>query len=223
MATILITGCDRGLGEEFALQYAAKGDHVIATCLSPADFSARHRLGPNVDVVGLDVTDEGAVLQLAADLQDREIDILINNAGIPGPHLSLADTDLHLWRRMLEVNLIAPFVVSKAFIENVARSEQKVIAFISSRMGSISLNNTGISYAYRSSKAGLNMVMKSFAIDLAPRQICVLGIHPGNVPFAADAGLAASASVNRMREIIAEAGPHQTGTFYNYNGQILPW
>lgn len=223
MATVLITGCDSGLGEEFALQYAAKGDHVIATCLAPEKLAARHDFGSSVQLVKLDVTDEQAVLGLAEALRDEKIDILINNAGIPGPHLPLAETDLRLWRRMLEVNLIGPFVVSKAFIEHVARSEQKLIAFISSRMGSISLNNTGISYAYRSSKAGLNMVMKSLAIDLAPRQICVLGIHPGNVPFAGDAGLAASASVTRMRDVMAEAGPHQTGTFYNYNGQILPW
>lgn len=223
MATVLITGCDSGLGEEFALQYAAKGDRVFVTCLDPARLAARHDFGPNVDVVKLDVTDEDAVLALADDLRSDKIDILINNAGIPGPHPALADTDLQLWRRMIEVNLIGPFVVSRAFVEHVARSDQKVIAFISSRMSSIGLNNTGTSYAYRSSKAGLNMVMKNFAIDLAPRKICVLGLNPGNVPFSGEVGLAASTSVARMREVIAEAGPHQTGTFYSYNGQIMPW
>ncbi|KKX24488.1 SDR family oxidoreductase [Rhizobium sp. LC145] len=223
MATVLITGCDRGLGEEFALQYAARGDRVIATCLDPEELLAKHDFGSNVEVMKLDVTDTDSVLELANDLRSERIDILLNNAGIPGPHFSLCDTDLDLWRRMLEVNLIGAFVVSRAFIEHVAWSDLKVIAFVSSRMGSIGLNNTGISYAYRSSKAGLNMIMKSFAIDLAPRQICVLGIHPGNVAVAGDVGLTVSASVSRMREVIAEAGPHQTGTFYNYNGQILPW
>lgn len=223
MATVLITGCDRGLGEEFALQYAARGNRVIATCLSPEDLSARHTFGPDVDLVKLDVTDEDAVTRLAGELKGCGIDILVNNAGIPGPHPELEETDIQLWRKMLEVNLIAPFIVSKAFTEHVARSEQKVIAFISSRMGSISLNNTGSSYAYRSSKAGLNMIMKSLAIDLAARQICVLSIHPGNVMPAGANGLSVAASVERMREVINEAGPHQTGTFYNYNGQILPW
>lgn len=151
------------------------------------------------------------------------IDVLINNAGIPGPHPPLEETDPKLWRQMLEVNLIAPFVISKAFAGHVASSEQKVIAFITSRMGSISLNNTGRSYAYRSSKAGLNMVMKSLAIDFGPRQICVLGIHPGNVTTTGDRGMTVSESVSRMREVIDHSGPHQTGTFYNYNGQILPW
>ncbi|WP_117190516.1 SDR family oxidoreductase [Rhizobium terrae] len=223
MATVLITGCDRGLGEEFAQQYASKGDRVIATCLHPEQLSARRQFGSNVEIVRLDVTDEEAVLRLAGDLQGQKIDILINNAGIPGPHHLLQQTDIQLWRRMLEVNLIAPFVVSHAFVEHVARSEQKVIAFISSRMGSISLNNTGSSYAYRSSKAGLNMVMKNFAIDLGPRQICVIGIHPGKVAAAGESGLSVAASVERMRSVIEESGPHQTGAFYNYNGQILPW
>lgn len=223
MATVLITGCDRGLGEEFALQYAASGYRVIATCLDPDAFTEKHGPGLNVELVRLDVTNETAVLQLAVQLDGVAIDVLINNAGIPGPHPVLGETDLTLWRSMLEVNLIAPFVVSTAFAGHVARSEQKVIAFITSRMGSIGLNNTGRSYAYRSSKAGLNMVMKSLAIDLGPRQICVLGVHPGNVTVEPGRGLTLPESVASMREVIDHSGPHQTGTFYNYNGQILPW
>jgi NAD(P)-dependent dehydrogenase (short-subunit alcohol dehydrogenase family) len=223
MATVLITGCDRGLGEEFALQYAAKGDRVIATCLDPDAFSSSHPHIANIELEKLDVTEESAVFALAARLEGVAVDILINNAGIPGPHPPLEDTNPKLWRSMLEVNLIAPFVISKAFAAHVEKSEQKVIAFITSRMGSISLNNTGRSYAYRSSKAGLNMVMKSLAIDFGPRQICVLGIHPGNVTTTGDRGMTVSESVSRMREVIDHSGPHQTGTFYNYNGQILPW
>lgn len=223
MATVMITGCDRGLGEEFALRYATEGNRVIATCLDPDQLAGKHRFGVNVELVRLDVTDETAVLRLAEDLQDERIDILINNAGISGPHPPLEETDLQLWRRMLDVNLIAPFVVSKALTEHVARSDQKVIVFISSRMGSVGLNNTGRSYAYRSSKAGLNMVLKSFAIDLGPRQICVIGIHPGKVAAAGETGLSIAASVDHMRAVIEQCGPHQSGTFYNYNGQILPW
>lgn len=223
MATVLITGCDRGLGEEFAIQYAGKDDRVIATCLDPDRLSARRQFGSNVDLVKLDVTDEDAILRLADDLRDQPIDILINNAGIPGPHPGFADTDIGTWRRMLEVNLIAPFVVSRAFTEHVAASNQKVIVFISSRMGSIGLNNTGRSHAYRSSKAGLNMVMKSMAIELGPREICVIAIHPGKVVATGETGLSTSASVERMRGMIEDCGPHQTGTFYNYSGQILPW
>lgn len=223
MATILITGCDRGLGEEFALQYVKRGDRVIATCLEPEAFSARHDLGRKADVIKLDVTDGEAVANLAAALRSETIDVLINNAGIPGPHPPLEQTDVENWRRMLEVNLIAPFVISNAFTDHVAASEQKVIAFISSRMGSIGLNNTGASYAYRSSKAGLNMVMKSLAIDLGRQEICVIGLHPGKVVGPGENGMSISSSVEHMRDVIENCGPHQTGTFYNYNGQILPW
>lgn len=222
MATVLITGCDRGLGEEFALQYAANGDRVIATCLDTAAFAQKHLAIGKIEPLELDVTDEAAVMRMARHLHGIAIDILINNAGIPGPHPAFEDTDLSVWRNMLEVNLIAPFVISKALTKNVAASEQKIIAFLSSRMGSIGLNNTGRSYAYRSSKAGLNMVMKSLAIDLARQDICVLGLHPGNVANNGR-GLTMTESVERMREVIAHAGPHQTGTFYNYNGQLLPW
>lgn len=223
MATVLITGCDHGLGEEFALQYAAKGDRVIATCLDPDAFGERHKHLRTLETVKLDVTDEASVLLLAAELDGVAIDVLVNNAGIPGPHPDLRETDLVLWRNMLEVNLIAPFVVTRAFTEHVASSERKVIAFITSRMGSIGLNNTATSYAYRSSKAGLNMVMKSLAIDLGTRHICVLGLHPGKVARQGDGGLSISESIARMREVIDHSGPHQTGSFYDYNGQILPW
>ncbi len=223
MATVLITGCDRGLGEEFALQYAANGDRVIATCLDPHAFRERHEHLSGIEAVKLDITDEASVLRLAVELNGVSIDLLVNNAGIPGPHPGLQETDLTLWRNMLEVNLIAPFVVTRAFTEHVASSKRKMIAFITSRMGSIGLNNTASSYAYRSSKAGLNMVMKSLAIDLGPRQICVLGLHPGKVALQGEGGLSISESIARMRKVIDHSGPHQTGSFYDYNGQILPW
>ena len=151
---------------------------MIATCLYPETLLAKHEFGPNVEILKLDVTDETAVLRLAEQLKNERIDILINNAGIPGPHVSLEDTDIGLWRRMLDVNLIGPFVVSQAFIEQVARSDQKVIAFVSSRMGSIGLNNTGMSYDYRSSKAGLNMVMKSSRSISRPAGFAPLAFIP---------------------------------------------
>lgn len=85
MATVLITGCDRGLGEEFALQYAAVGQRVLATCLEPAEFSGKHARQPNIEAVGLDITDHAAVLALADRLGGAAIDILINNVGLAGP------------------------------------------------------------------------------------------------------------------------------------------
>jgi NAD(P)-dependent dehydrogenase (short-subunit alcohol dehydrogenase family) len=99
----------------------------------------------------------------------------------------------------------------------------KVMAFVSSRMGSIGLNLTGGSYAYRSSKAGLNAVIKSLAVDLAPRQICVLALHPGWAKTEPGARVEVEVSVAGMRGVIERASRHHTGSFLTYADQPLPW
>lgn len=222
MTTVLITGCDQGLGQEFVRQYAADGARVIATGLGETPAWANESGFRGVDYRKLDVTDHAAIERLADALAGDVIDILVNNAGIWGPHPPFGKTDYTLWRRMFEVNLVAPLKMAESFVEHVASSEMKTIVFISSRMGSIALNNNGTSYAYRSSKAGLNMVAKSLATELAARQICILSLHPGRIGTDA-ASLSARDSVAGMRGIIGRAGPHQTGAFLSYNDQLLPW
>ncbi|HLZ04449.1 MAG TPA: SDR family oxidoreductase [Bradyrhizobium sp.] len=223
MATILVTGCDSGLGVEFARQYAVEGHRVIATCLDPASASETAAIRGQVEVIGLDVTDHAAIEKLAARLKAEPIDILLNNAGIARPHPPFGATDYPLWRRILETNLIGPMKMAECFVEHVARSELKVMAFISSRMGSIASNNSGGSYAYRSSKAGLNMIVKSLAVDLAPRAICVLALHPGWAATEPGGRVPVSESVAGMRGVIHRAGRHHTGSFVTYNDQPLPW
>jgi NAD(P)-dependent dehydrogenase (short-subunit alcohol dehydrogenase family) len=171
MATILVTGCDTGLGVEFARQYAVDGHRVIATCLDPGGAQETSRIRGNIVVVKLDVTDHAAIEALSHQLAKVPIDILLNNAGIGRPHPPFGQTDHALWPRILSTNLIGPMKMAESFVEQVARSELKMMAFVSSRMGSIALNNSGGSYAYRSSKAGLNMIVKTLAVDLAPRDL----------------------------------------------------
>jgi len=223
MATILVTGCDTGLGVEFARQYAAEGHRVIATCLDPASARETAAIRGKIEVVGLDVTDHDAIARLAARLAGEPIDILLNNAGIARPHPPFGATDYPFWRRILETNLIGPMKMAESFVEHVARSELKMMAFVSSRMGSIALNNSGGSYPYRSSKAALNMVVKSLAIDLAPRAICVLALHPGWAMTEPGARVPVSESVAGMRSVINRASPHHTGSFVTYHDQPLPW
>ena len=167
MATVLVTGCDTGLGVEFARQYAADGHRVIATCLDPARATETSAIKGNIEVVKLDVTDHAAIEALAQRMAGEPLDILLNNAGIGNPHPPFGKTDYAMWRRMLETNLIGPMKMAESFVEHVARSELKMMAFVSSRMGSIALNNSGASYGYRSSKSGLNMIVKTLAVDLA--------------------------------------------------------
>jgi NAD(P)-dependent dehydrogenase (short-subunit alcohol dehydrogenase family) len=223
MATVLITGCDTGLGVEFARQYAAAGWRVFATCLDPERAEATRAVAGEVILRKLDVTDHAAIEALARELQDESIDVLLGNAGIGRPHPGFGETDYQHWRLVLETNLIAPMRLAESFVEQVARSEMKVMAFVSSRMGSIGLNLTGGSYAYRSSKAGLNAVIKSLAVDLAPRQICVLALHPGWAKTEPGARVEVEVSVAGMRGVIERASRHHTGSFLTYADQPLPW
>jgi NAD(P)-dependent dehydrogenase (short-subunit alcohol dehydrogenase family) len=170
-----------------------------------------------------DVTDHGAIEALAKRLAGEAVDILLNNAGIARPHPPFGQTDYSNWRRILETNLIGPMKMAESLVEHIARSDQKIMAFVSSRMGSIELNNSGASYAYRSSKAGLNMIVKTLAIDLAPRRICALALHPGWAATEPGGRVPVAESVAGMRGVIHRAGPHHTGSFLTYHDQPLPW
>lgn len=223
MATVLITGCDTGLGLEFARQYAAGGNRVIASCLDPSSAKETAEIRGNIELVKLDVTDHAAIEVLSRRLTSETVDILLNNAGIARPHPPFGQIDYANWRRILEVNLIGPMKMAESFVEQVARSEQKIIAFVSSRMGSIALNNSGASYAYRSSKAGLNMIVKTLAVDLAPRGVCVLALHPGWAATEPGGRVSVAESVAGMCGVMHRAGPHHTGSFITYHDQPLPW
>ena len=223
MATVLVTGCDSGLGVEFARQYAADGVRVIATCLDPAGATEAAGIKGNIELVKLDVTDHAAIEALAKRLAGDAIDILLNNAGVGRPHPPFGKTDYAMWRLMLETNLIGPMKMAETFVEHVARSGSKQMAFVSSRMGSIASNNSGASYGYRSSKSGLNMIVKTLAVDLAPRSICVMALHPGWAATEPGGRVPVAESVAGMRGVLHRAGPHHTGSFVTYHDQPLPW
>ena len=223
MPTVLVTGCDTGLGVEFARQYAAAGCKVLATCLDPGTATATREIAGDVRVMKLDVSDLAAIDALAGELRGEPIDILVSNAGIGRPHPPFGRTDYALLQRMLAVNLIGPLRLAEAFVEQVAASRMKVMAFVSSRMGSIALNLTGGSYGYRASKAGLNAVIKSLAVDLASREILVLALHPGWAKTEPGARVDVDRSVAGMRAIIERASRHETGSFFAYNDTPLPW
>jgi NAD(P)-dependent dehydrogenase (short-subunit alcohol dehydrogenase family) len=223
MATIVVTGCDTGLGVEFVRQYAAEGHRVLATCLDPATAHDTRAVQGNVEVLKLDVTDHGDIAALGRHLAGAPVDIFVNNAGIGRPHPPFGQTDYDNWRRILETNLIGPMKLAETLVDNIAASELKMMAFVSSRMGSIALNNSGGSYAYRSSKAGLNMMVKGLAVDLAPRQISVIALHPGWAATEPGGRVPVAESVSGMRGVIHRAGRHHTGIFQTYHDQPLPW
>ena len=231
MPSVLITGANRGLGFEFAKQYLADGWQVYAACRDPDSASELRRLadasGHKLRILNLDVTDRSSVKAAAAEVDGQAIDLLINNAGIGGPRgQTVGNIDYEAWAKVLDANTMGPMRVSEAFVDNVARSERKLIVTLTSGMGSIADNTSGGSVAYRSSKAAVNMVMRSLAIDLAPRGITCVVVNPGWVQTdmgGPHATITPAASVTSLRRLIDTLGPAQSGKFFNYNGREYAW
>lgn len=220
--SVLITGCDSGLGREFALQYAHAGWEVWATYRDLANAADDTRLHH----AALDVNDFGQFDALRRRIAGRPIDLLISNAGVGLDVGPLGALDFDHVQRMLAVNLVGALKLVETFVDNVAASRLRRIVLITSRMGSIASNLSGGHYGYRASKAGLNAVGRSLAIDLFPRGVTVAMIHPGWVATAGggpDAPLSAAQSVQSMRALVARLGNHETGVYLSHDGQPLPW
>lgn len=232
MKTVLITGANRGLGLEFTTQYLVAGWHVHACCRNPeasAGLATLAKTHPsNLTIHTLDVADFNQIAQLANKLSASTIDLLINNAGVYPDRdgQGLGEMDYEDWGDAFRVNAMAPLHMTEAFIEHVARSVDRKIVFITSKMGSLEDNTSGGCYAYRSSKAALNMVAKSLSIDLAPRGVVTLLLHPGWARTdmgGPNAWISAQQSVSGMRNIITNATLADAGKFHAYDGKLIPW
>ena len=169
MQTLLITGANRGIGLELSRQFAGAGWRVFACCRDPAKAAELAKLQQGSDgavsLHALEVTDQTSIDRLAAALKDEPLDALINNAGVDGRKAgAIGATDTKAWLQTFAVNSIAPMHMAEAFLPNLARGQRKIIATISSRMGSIA-EHAGGSYAYRASKAAVNSVMKGLSVD----------------------------------------------------------
>ena len=182
---MLITGSNRGIGLEFARQYAARGWTVIATTRRPDEATELRKLAagrPNVVIERLDITSDAEVAALAAKYRGRPIDLLINNAALlekPDSQL-LGKLDYELFDRSFAINATGPMRVTEALLENVAASGQKKIVTLGSAAGSNGLLNPPVNYyPYRASKAALNLLMHNLALDVAKRGILVGIINPG--------------------------------------------
>mgnify|MGYP001818308624 CR=1 FL=1 len=220
MATICITGANRGIGFELSRQYRERGDHVVAVCRSGS--TELEADGAEV-VSGIDVADSAAVNQLADRLEGRRIDILINNAGILSDE-SLDDLDFDRMRRQFEVNSLGPLRVTAALRNNLGRGSK--VAIVTSRMGSIEDNTSGGRYGYRMSKAAVNMAGRSLARDLEKNGVAVAILHPGFVRTdmtdrqgLVDAPESAAGLMARIDQLSMES----SGSFWHANGEELPW
>lgn len=231
MATVLITGANRGLGLEFCRQCAEQGWQVIACSRNPDDafdlnnLVARH---PNIRLEALDVSAFWQIDALAEKLAGLPIDVLINNAGVYPDNASngFGRTDYQAWTDALLINAQAPVRMAEAFLPHLKKGDKKLLVALSSLMGSMADNSSGGSIFYRSSKAALNAAMKTLAIDLKGQSVGVLIFHPGWVKT--DMGgpnglINADESVSGMCALIENFSLDQSGRFVKYDGATMPW
>ena len=220
MASVLVTGGNRGIGLELCRQLSARGDRVVAACRAPS---------PELEALGvrierdIDVTDPAAAAALSKRLAGTRLDVLVHNAGVLS-HESLDQLDVAAIRRQLEVNAIGPLALTAALRPLLGAGSKLVL--VTSRMGSIADNGSGGYYGYRMSKAALNAAGVSLARDLAPAGIAVLMVHPGMVRTGMTGGVIGIEPSEAVRGILARVDAltlATTGKFLHANGEELPW
>ncbi|NDJ82282.1 SDR family oxidoreductase [Vibrio campbellii] len=226
--TVFITGANRGIGLSLTELYLQQGAQVHATSRNLADSKELQALASLYNTLvlhELDVTDYQRVAQLASELP--AIDLLINNAGYYGPKgYGFGNTDIEEWRKVFEINTIAPLKLVEAFYPLLQAGSTKKIACISSKVGSMTENTSGGGYIYRSSKAALNSVVKSLSNDLTSEGFSVLALHPGWVRTAMggpNALIETQTSAAGLAKVIAQSTQKNSGQFINYDGTQLPW
>ena len=226
MKTALITGANRGIGLEFVRLLKEKSYYTLGCCRNPAKADELNGLAD--EVIKLDVTNDGDITSMVEALNNRPIDLLINNAGISGEQgVTVGNVSRENFINVLNVNCISAMKICDALLPNVQNSAEKNILVISSRMGSISDNEQGRSYAYRSSKAALNCAMRSFAIDVQSTGVHVMLLHPGWVKTdmgGPNALIDAQTSVNGMlAEVEKNHSKSHAEVLRRFDGGLIAW
>lgn len=222
MPTILITGANRGLGLEFARQYAAAGWRVLATVRDPLSGRSASEAGAEVYVA--DVADISTLRRLKAALAGVSLDIVLNNAGVYGQNQDFGAVDAEAFLKVMRVNTLAPLQVAELFADQVPAGG--IIAAVSSKMGSVTENTSGGFYAYRASKAALNMVIKSLSLDLAGQGVAVVALSPGWVRTdmgGANAPLDPPQAVAGMKAVLDKVKLNDSGKFFHFDGSEVAW
>lgn len=240
--TVLVTGANRGIGLAFTGQLLARGDHVVATCRHPGKAAALNALGGEhpgrLHVLPLDVASEKSRAELARELplvlgEDGYVDLLINNAGVLHSGERFGQLRQETLEDSLRINAIGPLLLAQAVAPLLqdgdsapGNHQRTVIANLTSQLGSIAGVTRFGAPSYAISKAAQNMASAQLAQALAARGIVVLSLHPGWVQTDMGGGKAPDAPadvVAGMLRLIDAATPAQSGQFFDWRGEILPW
>ena len=246
--TVMITGANASHGLAFVEEYHKLGWNIIASCRTPEkaeQLNALAAANPNIVVEELDIIDDAEIAALADKYRDVPIDVLLNNAAINAYRFGLSrfgKIDYDWFEEILRVNIIGPLKVSEAFQANVAASDQKKIIAMTSTGGSITNQAVPINIGYSTSKAGLNMAMKNYAIHMKNKGVIVSIMAPGtvdthdymnaedpdsvprNYQMMMKAGrLAPRTAIDDMIALIDRLTIEDTGVYYKWDGEVLPW
>jgi len=228
--TVLITGSRKGVGYEFAKKYAEEGWHVIACYRNSQKINGLFKLRqifPNITLYKMDVTNERQIKSTAKQLEKQPIDIIINAASIMRElDAPFGKTNSKNMMDLFVTNAIAPLKVTEAFMPNLKMGNRKLVVMVSCKMGSLEDNHSGRGYAYRMSKAALNMAAKSMSIDLKKYDVATLLITPGAVRTKKSSPkrwMSPAESAMKMCEVIKGFDVANSGLLHDYRGNIVPY
>ncbi len=226
MKTVLITGANRGLGLEFAKQYKADNWNVIACCRNPDSASELAKL--DVSIHKLDLADLDSIDSFAVSIEDKPIDLLINNAAIHDRNTQegFDGIETDRWVEGFKTNAIAPVLLTRSLIPNLKAADKPVATTMGSQAGCLTLYDTGGLYLYRTSKAAAHSASVILANDLKPYNIPYVCIRPGHTKT--DMGGSAAVyetddSVRLMRRVLENVNMSHTGQFLDRTGELIPW
>jgi NAD(P)-dependent dehydrogenase (short-subunit alcohol dehydrogenase family) len=232
MANVYITGSSRGIGLELARHYLMAGNRVFASCRTPAKADALQKLaagsGGKLTVHALDVGDPESIKKAAREIGDIPVHLLINNAGVLGgtyEEQMLAGIDFDKFREAIEVMTFGPVRMVQAFLDKLERANGAKVVTITSQLGASTWPTPGL-LPYSAAKAASNRLVRGIAMELTPKNIILIAMHPGYVQTdmaGPNADITPEASATGIAKVAAGLKPEDAGKFLKWNGEIHPW